>query len=270
MTVIGITGPTGAGKTTVLQALESLGGVLIDADAVYHDLTRSSQAMQAELIARFGPVYDGNELDRKKLGAVVFQDENALADLNRITHACVRREVEKTLSQKPKLAAIDAIALFESGLDSLCNVTVAVTAPEEDRVRRLMTRDAISEDYARSRIAAQHPESWFRERCTHTLENCVIRAPHLLHFTRFGALIFQFARLLSRLALDDLFFGHMDIGYTSLNLLNISLIAAMRGSLGSSLHPQGPSFRFFPQRLQIPLQSSLHKTFKGQHINTSR
>ena len=84
MRVIGITGPTGAGKTTVLQALESLGGVLIDADAVYHDLTRSSQAMQAELIARFGPVYDGNELDRKKLGAVVFQDENALADLNRI------------------------------------------------------------------------------------------------------------------------------------------------------------------------------------------
>ena len=85
MRVIGITGPTGAGKTTVLQALESLGGVLIDADAVYHDLTRSSQAMQAELIARFGPVYDGNELDRKKLGAVVFQDEKALADLNRIT-----------------------------------------------------------------------------------------------------------------------------------------------------------------------------------------
>ena len=79
--------------------------------------------------------------------------------------------MEKTLSQKPKLAAIDAIALFESGLDSLCDVTVAVTAPEEDRVRRLMARDAISEDYARSRIAAQHPESWFRERCTHTLEN---------------------------------------------------------------------------------------------------
>ena len=50
-------------------------------------------------------------------------------------------------------------------------MTVAVTAPEEDRVRRLMARDAISEDYARSRIAAQHPESWFRERCTYTLEN---------------------------------------------------------------------------------------------------
>ena len=62
--------------------------------------------------------------------------------------------------------------------------------------------------------------------------------------------------------------GHF--GYTSLNLLNISLIAAIRGSLGSSAHPQGPSFRFFPHLLQIPLQSSLHKTFKGQLISTSR
>ena len=107
MRVIGITGPTGAGKTTVLQALESLGGVLIDADAVYHDLTRSSQAMQAELIARFGPVYDGNELDRKKLGAVVFQDENALADLNRITHKYIARETQRRIEAAKAAGATD-------------------------------------------------------------------------------------------------------------------------------------------------------------------
>ena len=62
----------------------------------------------------------------------------------------------------------------------------------------------------------------------------IINAPHLLHFTKFGALIFQFALLLSLLALDDLFFGQIDIDYTSLNLLNISLIAAIRGSNRSS------------------------------------
>lgn len=72
MKVIGITGPTGAGKTTALNALRSLGGQIIDADAVYHDLTRSSPALRAELEARFGPVYNGETLDRKKLGAVVF------------------------------------------------------------------------------------------------------------------------------------------------------------------------------------------------------
>ena len=133
MRVIGITGPTGAGKTTVLQALESLGGVLIDADAVYHDLTRSSQAMQAELVARFGPVYDGNELDRKKLGAVVFQDENALADLNRITHKYIARETQRRIEAAKAAGAtavgIDAIGLLESQLVDFCDCTLAVTAP---------------------------------------------------------------------------------------------------------------------------------------------
>ena len=169
--ILGITGGTGCGKTTLLRCIADCGGMIMDCDAIYHDLLKTDTAMLAAIEARFpGTVEEGGR-NLKKLGALVYKDHEALEDLNRITHACVRREVEQTLSQKPKLAAIDAIALFESGLDSLCDVTVAVTAPEEDRVRRLMARDAISEDYARSRIAAQHPESWFRERCTHTLEN---------------------------------------------------------------------------------------------------
>ena len=79
------------------------------------------------------------------------------------------KALEKDFS--PALAAIDAIGLFESGLDSLCDVTVAITAPEEDRILRLMARDHISEDYARSRIAAQHSNEWFSEKCSYTLEN---------------------------------------------------------------------------------------------------
>ena len=69
------------------------------------------------------------------------------------------------------LAAIDAIGLFEGGLAELCDVTVAIIAPEEDRVRRLMARDGISEEYARNRIAAQHSEDWFRAHCDYILEN---------------------------------------------------------------------------------------------------
>lgn len=175
MRVIGITGPTGAGKTTVLQALESLGGVLIDADAVYHDLTRSSQAMQAELIARFGPVYDGNELDRKKLGAVVFQDEKALADLNRITHKYIARETQRRIEAAKTAGAtavgIDAIGLLESQLVDFCDCTLAVTAPEELRVKRIMARDGISEDYARLRVSAQKPSAWFQAHCDYTIES---------------------------------------------------------------------------------------------------
>ena len=169
--ILGITGGTGCGKTTLLRCIADCGGVIMDCDAIYHDLLKTDTAMLAAIETRFpGTVEEGGR-NLKKLGALVYKDHKALEDLNRITHACVRREVEKTLSQKPKLAAIDAIALFESGLDSLCDVTVAVTAPEEDRVRRLMARDAISEDYARSRIAAQHSEDWFAKRCDAVLTN---------------------------------------------------------------------------------------------------
>ena len=169
--ILGITGGTGCGKTTLLKCIEEQGGLVLDCDAIYHGLLKTDHAMLQAIEARFpGTVGEGGR-DLKKLGALVYQDPQALAALNAITHACVRREVEKALAARPKLAAIDAIALFESGLSGLCDVTVAVTAPEEDRVRRLMLRDNIPERYARSRIAAQHSEEWFRERCGYILEN---------------------------------------------------------------------------------------------------
>ena len=169
--ILGITGGTGCGKTTLLSCIREAGGVVMDCDAIYHGLLQTDTAMLSAIEARFPGTVEAGGRNLKKLGAVVYRDPQALADLNAITHACVRREVEKTLAQKPRLAAIDAIALFESGLNTLCDVTVAVTAPEEARVRRLMARDSIPESYARSRIAAQHTESWFREKCTYTLEN---------------------------------------------------------------------------------------------------
>ena len=169
--IIGITGGTGCGKTTLLEEIRKLGGLVLDCDAIYHDLLKTDKAMLAAIDARFPGVVEAGSLNRKKLGAIVFADEQALLDLNAITHAAVRQEVLRQLAEKPALASIDAIGLIEGGLAELCDVTVAVTAPVEDRVRRLMQRDGISEEYARSRIAAQHSDSWFRENCDHVLEN---------------------------------------------------------------------------------------------------
>ena len=169
--IIGITGGTGCGKTTLLREIEKLGGVVLDCDAIYHGLLQTDREMLDAIGIRFPGTVTEKGLDRKKLGAIVFADEQALLDLNAITHGAVKKEVLRQLESRPELAAIDAIGLFEGGLAELCHVTVAITAPAEMRVQRLMARDGISESYARNRIAAQHSEEWFREKCSHVLVN---------------------------------------------------------------------------------------------------
>ncbi len=177
MVVIGITGPTGAGKTTVLNVLAEFGAEVADCDALYHNMLESDESMLGELKIRFGEGVFGADgtLRRKALGDIVFGDPSALADLNAITHRYVVRRVDGFLARAKEegrpAAAIDAVALIESGLAERCDVTVAVTADDELRLRRIMAREGISEEYARRRIAAQWPSSWYEARCAHTLRN---------------------------------------------------------------------------------------------------
>ena len=169
--IIGITGGTGCGKTTALHAIRKLGGTVIDCDKVYHRLLQYDEAMLSRIAQRFpGTVTDG-VLDRKKLGSIVFADAQALLDLNKITHSAVKEEVLQMLPAFPSLVAIDAIGLFEGGLAELCDTTVAITAPEDQRIARLMEREGITQEYAASRIAAQKSNDHFSSLCRHTLEN---------------------------------------------------------------------------------------------------
>ena len=169
--ILGITGGTGCGKTTLLGLIQDRGGLILDCDEIYHRLLRSDEALLHAIESRFPEAFSQGKLDRKALGQIVFADAAALGALNEITHRAVSNAVMRELEKKPPLAAIDAIALFESGLNTLCDLTIAVTAPLEDRVARLIARDGITEGYARSRIAAQHEEAWFRARCDPVLEN---------------------------------------------------------------------------------------------------
>ena len=169
--IIGITGGTGCGKTTALAVIQELGGVVLDCDAIYHRLLQQDKALLSAIENRFPGTVENGTLNRKKLGNLVFSDKNALLDLDKITHTAVKNEVLRLLEPKPKLAAIDAIALFESGLNALCDCTIAVTAPEEARVQRLMARDGIDEAYARQRIAAQRPQAEFAALCDYVLVN---------------------------------------------------------------------------------------------------
>ena len=169
--IIGITGGTGCGKTTLLKEIEARGGLVLDCDAIYHELLTRDCALLNAINDRFPGVVVDKKLERKKLGAIVFGDEQALLDLNAITHGAIRAAIVRRLVEKPALAAIDAIALFEGGLARLCDTCVAVCAPFETRVERLMQRDGITREYAQNRINAQKGEDWFREQCGYTLYN---------------------------------------------------------------------------------------------------
>ena len=175
MRIVGVTGGTGCGKTTFLLALERRGALVLDCDAVYHELLTTSEPMLAEIEARFhGTVVNGT-LQRKVLGEIVFRDPSALADLNAITHRYITLELCRRLRDHARAggtsAAIDAIALIESGLADLCDVIVGVTAPREARIERLILREGVSRAYAESRIDAQKSNEWFREHCDRVLEN---------------------------------------------------------------------------------------------------
>lgn len=169
--IIGITGGTGCGKTTALKAFAHLGGVTLDCDEIYHELLQSDEKMLSDIENRFPGTVENGVLQRKKLGQIVFGDSKALEDLNAITHSRVKQEILRRLAGEKRPAAIDAIGLFEGGLAQLCDCTVAVTAPEESRVERLMQREGISREYALARINAQRPQAEFAALCSHQLHN---------------------------------------------------------------------------------------------------
>ena len=171
--ILGLTGGTGAGKTSALNAIRELGGEVIDCDAVYHEMLDHDQELRNTINATFPGVFgpDG-KLNRKKLGQEVFAKKERLDKLNAIVFRFLIPELEKRMESVPDgLYAIDAINLIESGLDRLCDRTIAVTAPTELRVRRIMARDDITEQYARLRISAQKPDEFYRGKCDLELNN---------------------------------------------------------------------------------------------------
>ena len=175
LTVLGLTGSTGAGKGVVSRALRTAGAEVIDCDAVYHELLEKDGALLDALRAAFPGAFAGDRLDRKALGTIVFRDPGKLAELNRITHPFVRRRITAILEEMEargvRLAVLDAPTLFESGADADCDVTLGVIADPALRTGRIMERDGLSREYAALRIAGGKPDSFYRERCDEIMEN---------------------------------------------------------------------------------------------------
>jgi len=172
MTIIGLTGGSGGGKTTALRVLEDMGAHIIDCDALYHKLLTENRAMTAEIAASFPDALVNDTLDRKALGKIVFQDKTALEALSAITHPFVCQAVDREIkAYQGTLVGLEAIALIESGLGTRCTSIVGILAPEADRIQRIMAREGIDKAYAKARIKSQKPDIFFREHCDHIIEN---------------------------------------------------------------------------------------------------
>ncbi len=162
MTVIGLTGNIGTGKSTVMAILAELGAAGIDADKVAHQVMLPGEPAYAQIVAEFGPELapNGGPINRTQLGQIVFSDPAALARLESIVHPAVTLRIRQLVaSAQAPAVVIEAIKLLEAGLSvHLCDKIWVVTAPRAVQIRRLMATRGLSEAEAILRIDAQPPQ----------------------------------------------------------------------------------------------------------------
>lgn len=175
MKIIGITGPSGGGKSAVTEYLALQGAKIIQADRVYHELLATNKELLREIELQFPEAFQDHRLDRKALGRIVFASRHSLADLEEITHPAVVEQIAGSLNDyaahEEELVAVEAIALIESGMGDDCDVVIAVVARPELLAARITNRDNVSTHYAATRLQAQKPDSFYREYADYVVEN---------------------------------------------------------------------------------------------------
>jgi len=161
MLVIGLTGSIGTGKSEVAHLLESLGAVLINADQVGHEAYAPNTESWREVIEAFGRdiLQPNDEIDRRKLGAVVFADPQQMAILNSIMHpriaGMVGERIEKLRDQGTEVVVVEAALLFEAKWDYLVDEVWTTDAPVATVIQRLRDRNGLQEEEVRKRIDSQ-------------------------------------------------------------------------------------------------------------------
>lgn len=177
MLVIGLTGPTGAGKGAVATIFEGYGIPVINADRVYHELITPPSSCLQELVEIFGKeilLPDGS-LNRRALASIVFSDPAARETLNTVTHRYVMEEIKTRMERLRRegipVAALDAPQLFEAGAHKACGAVVSVLAERQTRLERIVARDSITPEAAMRRILAQKSDEFFKTHSDYIIEN---------------------------------------------------------------------------------------------------
>ena len=161
MVVIGLTGGIGTGKSTVSRVLARLGAVIIDAALIGHEVYIPTNPAWKSLTRIFGPdiLLPDNQVDRQKLGDIVFNDPAAMAKLNAIMRPEIRNvlieRLEKALDQGGKVAVLDSATLIDAGWTALADEVWLVIAPKDMIIKRLRERDGLSDDALSARLASQ-------------------------------------------------------------------------------------------------------------------
>ena len=163
--ILGLTGGIASGKSTVSAYLAQNGALIIDADLIARQVVAKKSSGLKQIVAKFGKeiLTASGELDRKKLGKLVFSNKDLLKALTDITGPLIRaeilREIEAAKKAQVKLVVLDIPLLFETGYQTLCDKVMVVTVPSEVQLERVMKRDNLSAAEARKRIANQLPTS---------------------------------------------------------------------------------------------------------------
>ena len=178
MVILGLTGGTGSGKSTVSKILKDLGAKIIDADPIARNVVKKGEKALEEIVEYFGSdiLLETGELNRAKLGKIVFADREKLKVLNAITHKYIIEEINKIIdlekqNKQYKVVVIDAALLVESKLYKQCDKIWVVVADEEKRLERIMERDNISLENARNRISSQMSQQQLIQYATEVIYN---------------------------------------------------------------------------------------------------
>ena len=165
--VIGLTGQSGAGKTTVSRVFSQNGFAVIDADIISRDVTQKGQPCLTELSEAFGSdiINSDGALNRKRLGSIVFSDREKLRQLNGIIYPYIIyriiSRIDELSEEGRELILLDAPTLFEANADDLCDLIISVTADESIRMSRIIARDNITPEAAKKRFESQYSEHFF-------------------------------------------------------------------------------------------------------------
>ncbi len=176
MRIIGITGSSGAGKTTICNILEEKYlAHIIDADKVAKRLTKKGNMYLNSIVEYFGVgiLDNAGELKRKELASMIYEDEEKRNALNNLTFTYVVKEIKENINnlQDKELIVIDAPLLYESNLDKVCDIVIGVIAKEEDKINRICKRDNITEEMARKRLNIQLSDNYIKDRADYIIVN---------------------------------------------------------------------------------------------------